>query len=131
VATVHVVAACVVRDGLVLATQRGYGAFAGRWEFPGGKVEAGELPADALRREIAEELAADVVVGPHLGTVGHDYPDFHIELAAYLCTLAGGFDLREHQAARWLSPAEFDTVDWLPPDLALLPHLVAAIKGQG
>lgn len=97
--TIEVVAAIIVDDGRVLATQRGYGDFAGGWEFPGGKVEAGETPEAALVREIHEELDARIEVGAHLVTVEYDYPTLHLVMHCYLCHLESGMTLLEHKAA--------------------------------
>ena len=106
--TVEVVAAIIVRDGCVFATQRGYGAWKDWWEFPGGKIEPGESPEAALVREIREELSAEIVVDRFLTTVEWDYPEFHLKMHCFLCSLAGseggsGLHLNEHEAARWLS----------------------------
>lgn len=125
---VEVVAAIIVRDGAVLATQRGYGEFEGWWEFPGGKVDAGETPEQALVREIREELNAPIVVGDYLCTAEHDYETFHLSMRCYVCTLANGtFELLEHHAAKWLDAEHLDEVDWLPADV----QVVSAIKGSG
>lgn len=116
--TVHVVAA-IIRDGdKIFATQRGYGDFKDGWEFPGGKVEAGETPTEALAREIREELEAEILVGEHLITVDHDYPQFHLHMDCYWAVLLPGTHMKllEHEAAKWLSAEELDTVDWLPAD---------------
>ncbi len=121
---IEVVAAVIVREGRVFATQRGYGEWKDWWEFPGGKMEAGEAPEDALRREISEELAADVQVGQLLTTVEHDYPGFHLTMHCYLCTLAGSrLSLLEHEDARWLPRAELHSVKWLPADVEALKEL--------
>ena len=122
--TVHVVAA-VIRDGnRIFATQRGYGAFRDGWEFPGGKVREGERPEDALKREIREELDTEVAVGKEIGQIEYDYPDFHLSMKCYWCTvLSGSLTLKEHEAARWLAPEELDSVGWLPADWQLLPVL--------
>ena len=100
------------------ATQRGYGDYKDFWEFPGGKMENGETPEQALARELKEELAIDVDVGGFLCTVEHDYPEFHLTMHCYFCTIAGGKspELLEHEAARWLGPGELDSVNWLPAD---------------
>lgn len=120
--TINVVAAIIVKDGKVFATQRGYGEFKDWWEFPGGKVEAGENPEDALKREISEELATEIRVGEYLTTVEYDYPKFHLSMKCYLCAvISGKLSLLEHEAACWLSKDEFDTVKWLPADLEILP----------
>ena len=125
---VEVVAAIIVRDDTVLATQRGYGEFEGWWEFPGGKVDAGEAPEQALVREIREELNARITVGRHLCTAEHDYPTFHLSMRCYVCVLEDGtFELLEHHAARWLNRTHLDEVRWLPADV----KVVDAIKAEG
>lgn len=129
---IEVVAAVIIRDGLVFATQRGYGEWKDWWEFPGGKMEAGEMPEEALRREIHEELAADISVGQLLTTVEYDYPKFHLTMHCFLCTLRSGLTLLEHEAARWLAPADLHSVKWLPADkgvVAMLEeHLSASFR---
>ena len=117
--TIHVAAAIIRNGDRVFATQRGYGEHKDGWEFPGGKIEAGETAQEALAREIREELEADIIVGEHLVTVEHDYPGFHLSMQCFWAELAGGSHMRllEHEAARWLSPDELDTVDWLPADV--------------
>ena len=120
--TKHVVAAIIIREGKVFATQRGYGEWKDWWEFPGGKIEPGETPEQALVREIREELDTEIVVGKLLHTVEWDYPTFHLKMSCYICSLAGGnLRLVEHEAARWLAADELDSVRWLPADYALLP----------
>ncbi|MDE6146490.1 MAG: (deoxy)nucleoside triphosphate pyrophosphohydrolase [Bacteroidales bacterium] len=124
--TIEVVAA-IMTDGeqRIFATQRGYGEFKDMWEFPGGKVEAGESREDALRREIREELDTEIDVEEHLCTVDYDYPSFHLTMHCYMCSVvSGGLVLKEHEAARWLAPEELDSVDWLPADLEILPKIV-------
>ncbi|MBR4802149.1 MAG: (deoxy)nucleoside triphosphate pyrophosphohydrolase [Bacteroidales bacterium] len=122
--TIEVVAAVIVRDGLVFATQRGYGDFKDMWEFPGGKMECGESREDALKREIREELASDISVDKFLETVEFDYPKFHLILHCFLCSLNGeSLSLLEHESARWLTPQELESVDWLPADLSVIGHL--------
>lgn len=119
---IEVVAAVLVRDGRVFATQRGYGEFKDKWEFPGGKVEAGESREEALRREIREELDAEIAVGKLLCTVEYDYPAFHLTMHCYLCSVVSGtLVLKEHESARWLSADGLESVDWLPADLQILP----------
>ena len=107
------------------ATQRGYGEQKGGWEFPGGKMEPGESPQQALARELKEELAIDVNVGEFLCTVEHDYPTFHLTMHCYFCTLADGSTptLLEHEASRWLTPAELHSVNWLPADVKVVKAL--------
>lgn len=114
---IEVVAAILHHNGRYFATQRGYGEFEGWWEFPGGKIESGETPEQALQREIQEELGVDIVVGEKLCVTEHDYPVFHLTMHCYLCTLADGqIELREHKSAVWLKPQELDTPNWLPAD---------------
>ena len=111
-----------MRDGKVFATQRGYGDFKDGWEFPGGKVEAGESPEDALRREIREELETEISVGHLIDTVEYDYPAFHLSMRCYACSIvSGNLHLVEHESARWLSAAMLHSVDWLPADYQLIP----------
>lgn len=118
---VNVVAAIIVRDGAVFATQRGYGDFKGGWEFPGGKVEPGESEREAVARELKEELEMDVTVGELFDVVEYDYPTFHLSMKCYLCTLGQSeYVLKEHQDARWLSRDTIDEVEWLPADLGLI-----------
>ena len=116
---IEVVAAVLVRDGRVFATQRGYGEFKDKWEFPGGKMEAGE---GSLRREIREELDAEIAVGKLLCTVEYDYPAFHLTMHCYLCSVVSGtLVLKEHESARWLSADGLESVDWLPADIQVIP----------
>lgn len=124
--TIKVVAA-IIRDGdRIFATQRGYGEYKDGWEFPGGKVESGETPQEALVREIKEELAADIVVGDLLTTIEYDYPAFHLSMDCYWATLIEGSKMRllEHEAAKWLTLDNIDVVEWLPADI----KVVEAIK---
>lgn len=126
--TINVVAAVIMKDGKVFATQRGYGEFKDGWEFPGGKVEAGESPEEALRREIREELEVEVNVGDLIDTVEYDYPAFHLSMKCYACTIAGGSPhLLEHEAARWLSADQLDSVAWLPADITLIPKIAGLL----
>ncbi len=127
---INVVAAVVVKDGRVFATQRGYGEFKDGWEFPGGKIEAGEVPEDALRREIREELETEVNVGELIDTIEYDYPAFHLSMRCYACSIVkGNLHLVEHEAARWLSVEQLDAVKWLPADITLIPK-VAELLGK-
>lgn len=116
--TIHVVAAVIQDEDRVFATQRGYGEFKDGWEFPGGKVEGGETPEEALKREIREELEAEIEVGRLLTVVDCDYPKFHISMMCFLCTLKSGqLILKEHEAAKWLTKDQLQSVAWLPADL--------------
>ncbi|MCR4683462.1 MAG: (deoxy)nucleoside triphosphate pyrophosphohydrolase [Clostridiales bacterium] len=127
--TVNVVAAAIVKDGKVFATQRGYGKYRDFWEFPGGKIEEGETPADALRREIREELDTEISVGGQVGSVEYDYPDFHLSMRCFAAAVERGeLLLKEHEAARWLGPDDLDDVEWLPADLSLLPAIAAELR---
>lgn len=126
--TINVVAAVIMKDGKVFATQRGYGEFKDGWEFPGGKVEAGESPEEALRREIREELEVEVNVGDLIDTIEYDYPAFHLSMKCYACTISGGSPhLLEHEAARWLSADQLDSVAWLPADITLIPKIAGQL----
>ena len=121
---VNVSAAAIVQDNKVLATRRGYGAYKDWWEFPGGKLEDGESPEDALIREILEELNVEISVGKLLRTVEYDYPGFHLVMHCFLCSISSGvLTLNEHEDARWLSVSELGSVAWLPADLLLLEDL--------
>ena len=128
------VVAAVIRDdeGRIFATQRGYGEWKDWWEFPGGKIEPGESREQALRREIREELAADIEVGELLRTIDYDYPQFHLTMHCFKCRLKeqspmtneqSSFTLLEHEAARWLMPSELPSVRWLPADIELIESL--------
>ena len=119
--TVEVVAALIIDQDKVFATQRGYGEFKDGWEFPGGKIEPGETPEQALKREIQEELATEIRVEEPLTTVEYDYPTFHLSMQCFICKVERGkLTLLEHEAARWLSYDELDEVDWLPADLLVV-----------
>lgn len=118
--TIEVVAAVLLKDKQVLAIQRGYGDLQGRWEFPGGKIEPGEVHKVALSREIQEELDVQITVGDFLITVEYDYPNFHLIMHAYQCELLGDFHLQEHSAARWLNLETLYDVDWLEADLPIV-----------
>ena len=118
---IEVVAAIIQKEGRVFATQRGYGDFKDWWEFPGGKMETGETPEEALKREISEELSTEINVDKYLCTVEYDYPKFHLTMHCYLCSLlTEALHLNEHEAARWLSKDELDSVKWLPADLEVV-----------
>ena len=122
--TIEVVAAVIVRKGKVFATQRGYGPWKGWWEFPGGKMEVGEAPQEALVREIREELDAEISVGRLLDTVEWDYPDFHLTMHCFMCTLESELvHLNEHEAAAWLTRETLRSVQWLPADEGLIERL--------
>lgn len=121
---IEVVAAIIVKDHKVFATQRGYGEWKDFWEFPGGKIDAGETPEEALCREIKEELDTEIAVGELFTTINYDYPTFHITMHCYLCTIENGsLTLLEHEAAKWLSLEQLDSVTWLPADLLVIAEL--------
>ena len=121
---INVVCAIIVHEGKILGTQRGYGDFAGGWEFPGGKIEPGELPEDAVRRELKEELDLDVKVGELFDIIEYDYPTFHLSMRCFLCTMGDSeFVLKEHADARWLDRDTVDEVEWLPADEGLIKKL--------
>lgn len=119
------VVAAIIREGdKIFATQRGYGEFKDGWEFPGGKIEQGETPQDALVREIKEELDTEIEVGKLVDMVEYDYPNFHLTMYCYFCTIkAGDLVLKEHEAAKWLTKETLDSVDWLPADEGLIGKL--------
>lgn len=119
--TVRVVAAIIIENGKVFATQRGYGEFKDGWEFPGGKIEPGETPEEAVVREIKEELDAEVEVVELLDTVEYDYPEFHLSMDCFICKIVSGdLVLKEHEAAKWLTMGTLDSVAWLPADIILI-----------
>ena len=119
--TIKVVAAVIVLNGKIFATQKGCGEFAGGWEFPGGKIEEGETPQEALKREIMEELATEIVVGDLIDTIEYDYPAFHLSMDCYWTEIVSGeLVLTEHVAAMWLGKSELDSVDWLPADREMI-----------
>ena len=121
---IEVVAAIIIKDNRLFATQRGYGEWKDWWEFPGGKIEEGEAPKDALKREIREELATEIEIGNLITTVEYDYPKFHLTMHCYLCSFIGGqLSLLEHEDARWLTMEELDSVKWLPADVEVLKAL--------
>ena len=121
---IEVVAAIIIKDGKVFATQRGYGQWLGWWEFPGGKIESGECPQEALVREILEELDAEIEVGDLLDTIEWDYPDFHLTMHCFICSLLSeSLHLNEHEAATWLTKETLHSVKWLPADEVLLDRI--------
>jgi 8-oxo-dGTP diphosphatase len=123
--TIKVVAAVIKKDNKIFATQRGYGELKGGWEFPGGKIEAGETPQEALIREIKEELDTFIEVGELIDTIEYDYPTFHLSMDCFWCTIKEGkLILKEHEAAKWLASDELETVDWLPADIGLVRKLI-------
>lgn len=127
-AQIEVVAAVIRCDGRIFATQRGYGEFKDWWEFPGGKMEPGETPQQALVREIREELDTDISIGSLIRTVEWDYPGFHLTMHCFWCTLASAeLHLLEHEAARWLSKDELLSVRWLPADEGILQDIRAGL----
>ena len=119
--TVKVVAAIIIHENNIFATQRGYGEFKDGWEFPGGKIEPGETSQEALVREIKEELDIEIEVKDFLETVEYDYPTFHLSMDCFFCTIKSGeLVLKEHEAAKWLTVETLDSVDWLPADQGLV-----------
>lgn len=122
--TIEVVAAIIHKDNCYLATQRGYGDFEGMWEFPGGKIEEGESREEALKREIKEELDVEVKIEKFLCIVDYDYPNFHLTMHCYHCSIGDGeIRLLEHQSAKWLTKDELNEVEWLPADIAVIERL--------
>ena len=121
---IEVVAAIIYKDGLFFATQRGSGEFEGLWEFPGGKIESGETPEIALKREIQEELGIDIAIERLVCTTNYDYPTFHLTMHCYLChVIAGEIEIREHKSARWLAQKSLNDVEWLPADQEVICKL--------
>ena len=122
--TIEVVAAIIKHGNKVFATQRGYGEFKGGWEFPGGKIEAGESPQEALIREIKEELETEIEVGKLVETVEFDYPNFHLTMHCFLCTVVSGdLVLKEHNDSKWLTKEQLHDVAWLPADKDLVDKI--------
>ena len=119
--TIRVVAAVIKVEDKIFATQRGYGDLKGGWEFPGGKIEEGETPQEALKREIMEELDTEIEVGELIDVIEYDYPDFHLSMGCYWCSVVcGKLVLKEHEAARWLTKDKLRSVEWLPADITLV-----------
>ena len=129
--TIRVTAAIILQENRIFATQRGYGEVKDGWEFPGGKIEEGETPQQALIREIREELDTEIEVGGLVDRVEYDYPGFHLSMDCFLCRVrSGDLVLKEHEAARWLTREELDSVDWLPADRGLIKKLAADFPSQ-
>ena len=121
---VRVVAAVIRQNEKIFATQRGYGEWKDGWEFPGGKIENGETPEVALKREIQEELDTEILVKERIDTIEYDYPKFHLSMDCFWCEIVSGkLKLKEHAAARWLTKESLDSVDWLPADQALIEKI--------
>ena len=131
--TIRVVAAIIKStndngEPIIFTTQRGYGEFKGGWEFPGGKIEEGETPQEALKREIMEELETEIIVGELLDTIEYDYPTFHLSMDCFWAEIiSGDLVLKEHEAARWLTKDELDYVEWLPADITLIENIKKVI----
>ena len=127
--TIRVVAAVIkavnkTGESIIFATQRGYGEFKGGWEFPGGKIEKGETPQEALKREIMEELDTEIEVGEYIDTIEYDYPAFHLSMDCFWCeALNGDLVLKEHEAAKWLTKEKLNEVEWLPADITLIEEI--------
>ncbi len=132
--TVKVAAAVITRSDeqgnqMVFSTRRGYGDFKGGWEFPGGKIEAGETPQQALKREIEEELNTEIEVGEYITTIEYDYPAFHLSMDCFWCrVIKGKLELKEHEAAKWLTKEQLDSVEWLPADLSIISLIAGALQ---
>ena len=126
--TIRVVAAVIRKDDRIFATQRGYGEFKDGWEFPGGKIEQGETPQQALVREIREELETEIRVGDLIDTIEYNYPTFHLSMDCFWCEIVeGSLELKEHEAAKWLDRESLYTVDWLPADVGLVEKIQKGI----
>lgn len=132
--TVRVVAAVIkakneIGEPIIFATQRGYGEFKGGWEFPGGKIEDGETPQEALKREIMEELDTEIAVGELIETIEYDYPTFHLSMDCFWCEIVkGDLVLKEHEAAKWLKKEQLDDVEWLPADVTVIETIKKKLK---
>lgn len=122
--TIRVVVAIIRDKDKIFATQRGYGEFKDGWEFPGGKIEEGETPQDALKREIMEELDTEITVGELIDTIEYDYPTFHLSMDCFWAeVITGHLVLKEAEAAKWLTKEQLDSVDWLPADVTLIDKI--------
>lgn len=127
--TVRVVAAIIIENDKVFATQRGYGEFKDGWEFPGGKIEPGETPEEAIVREIKEELDTEVEVIELLDTVEYDYPNFHLSMGCFICKIkSGDLVLKEHEAVKWLTKDTLGSLEWLPADMGLVGEIEKYLK---
>ncbi len=127
--TIKVAAAVIRKKGKIFATARGYGELKGGWEFPGGKIEAGETPQEALKREIMEELETEISVGELIDTIEYDYPTFHLSMDCFWCEIVSGeLVLKEAEAARWLGTDDLDSVAWLPADVTLIEKIREKMK---
>lgn len=130
--TIRVVAAVIREGDRIFATARGYGDYKGGWEFPGGKIETGETPQEALVREIEEELDTKIVVGELIDTIEYDYPAFHLSMDCFWCTIReGSLTLKEAEAAKWLTAENIDSVNWLPADRGLIEKIRSTLICQG
>lgn len=129
--TIRVTAAVIRKGDRVFATARGYGDYKGGWEFPGGKIEPGETPREALAREIREELDTDILVGDFIETIEYDYPSFHLSMDCFWWSIrSGSLTLREAEAARWLTADSLDSVNWLPADRSLIGKIRQGLKDR-
>ena len=127
--TIRVVAAVIRSENKIFATARGYGEFKGQWEFPGGKIEAGETPEEALAREIKEELETEIKVGSLIHTIEYDYPTFHLSMDCFWCEIVNGdLVLKEEEDARWLTRDQLYDVMWLPADITLIEVIKEQMK---
>lgn len=125
---IHVSAAIIMKDNKIFVTQRGYGEFKDWWEFPGGKIEEGETPEECLKREIKEELKADINIDKYLCTVEYDYPNFHLKMECFICSLIDGhLELVEAEDAKFITKDKLDNIDFLPADLLVVKELKKSI----